>query len=267
MLKAATIASGSSGNCVLVSDGRVHILIDAGVSARRIIRGMQALGADPAGVAAVLITHEHTDHIAGLPVLCRQLGADLYTAEPTADHICARESALTPRFAVFEPGERFRVGPFTVGTFPTSHDCACPVGYTVEQGGRRLALCTDLGIVTRPVLSGIEGAGLLVGEFNHDVQMLRAGPYPAHLKERILGSFGHLSNETGGKLAAWAAQRGTRHVVLAHLSQENNTPALALAAARAALESALGERAGDVALTVAPRSESSGWMEVPECLV
>lgn len=249
----------------MVSDGSVHILIDAGVSARRIVTGLRALGADPERVEAVLITHEHSDHIAGLPVLCRQIGAQLYTAEPTADKICGRFAGLAPRFSVFAPGEYFAVGGFTVGTFPTSHDCACPVGYTVEAGGRRMALCTDLGVVTRPVLAGIRGAGLLVGEFNHDVEMLRAGGYPPYLKERILGSFGHLSNETGGKLAAWAAKQGTRRVVLAHLSQENNTPQAAMAAACAALREAGLEPGADTELTLAPRGEVSGWMEVPEC--
>lgn len=265
MLKAATLASGSSGNCLVVSDGRVHILIDAGISARRITTGLKELGLDPAGVSAILITHEHSDHICGLPVLCRQLGAELYTAEPTARQICYRTAGLEDRFRVFEPGERFAIGPLVVGTFPTSHDCACPVGYTVAGEGRKMALCTDLGMVTRQVLEGIRGAGLLISECNYDPDMLRAGPYPAYLKERILGREGHLSNEVGGRLAAWAVEQGTGRVVLAHLSKENNTPALALGAAEKAI-SGVGVRVGeDVLLSAAPREESSGWMEVPVC--
>ena len=265
MLKAATLASGSSGNCLVVSDGRVHILIDAGISARRITTGLKELGLDPAGVSAILITHEHSDHICGLPVLCRQLGAELYTAEPTARQICYRTAGLEDRFRVFEPGERFAIGPLVVGTFPTNHDCACPVGYTVAGEGRKMALCTDLGMVTRQVLEGIRGAGLLISECNYDPDMLRAGPYPAYLKERILGREGHLSNEVGGRLAAWAVEQGTGRVVLAHLSKENNTPALALGAAEKAI-SGVGVRVGeDVLLSAAPREESSGWMEVPVC--
>lgn len=265
MLKAATLASGSSGNCVAVSDGRVHILIDAGISARRITAGLKGLGVDPASVAAVLITHEHSDHISGLPVLCRQIGAELYTAEATARQICYRTAGLESRFRVFRPGEYFEVGGLVVGAFPTSHDCACPVGYTIEGGGRKAALCTDLGVVTDPVLESVRGAGLLIGEFNYDPDMLRAGPYPAYLKERILGRRGHLSNEMGGELAAWAVRNGAGRVVLAHLSKENNTPAAALRAAERAM-AAIGARVGaDVALTVAPRGEPSGWMEVPEC--
>lgn len=265
MLRAATLASGSSGNCVVVSDGRVHILIDAGISARRITTGLKALGIDPAGVAAVLITHEHSDHISGLPVLCRQIGAELYTAEPTARQICYRTAGLESRFRVFEPGEAFAVGDLVVGSFPTSHDCACPVGYTIGDGRRKMALCTDLGVVTPAVREGVRGAGLLIGEFNYDLDMLRAGPYPPYLKERILGARGHLSNEMGGELAGWAVQQGTGRVVLAHLSQENNTPAVAMGAAERAM-AAIGARVGgDVTLTAAPRGECSGWMEVPGC--
>lgn len=265
MLRVATLASGSSGNCLVVSDGKEHILIDAGISARRITTGLRALGIEPGEVSAVLITHEHSDHIGGLAVLCRQMGAELYTAEPTARQICYRTAGLEERFRVFAPGERFAVGGLTVGTFATSHDCACPVGYTVEDGVRKMALCTDLGVVTRGVLEGIRGAGLLVGEFNYDADMLRSGPYPARLKERILGRQGHLSNETGGKLAAWAVQQGTGQVVLAHLSQENNAPSVAMRAAEGAM-AAIEARVGtDVRLTVAPRSESSEWIEVPGC--
>lgn len=263
LLKVATIASGSSGNCLAISDGKVHILIDAGVSARRIITGLRGLGIEPGEVAGVLITHEHSDHVSGLPVLCRQIGAELYTAEATARQVCCKAQELEPRFRVFEPGERFAIGDLVIGTFATSHDCACPVGYTVENGREKMALCTDLGVVTRGVLDSIRGAGLLVNEFNYDEDMLRSGPYPPALKERILGRRGHLSNEMGGKVAAWAAQQGTRHIVLAHLSKENNTPALARRAAEAALAAA--EMGSGINLTVAPRSECSGWMEVPEC--
>jgi phosphoribosyl 1,2-cyclic phosphodiesterase len=265
MLKVATLASGSSGNCLAVSDGTVHILIDAGVSAKRITTGLKGLGLDPAGVAAILITHEHSDHISGLPVLCKQLGAALYTAEPTASAICGKAERLEERFRVFQPGERFAVGDLVVGTFATSHDSACPVGYTISDGTRKMALCTDLGVVTRGVLDSIQGAGLLVSEFNYDPEMLQTGPYPPPLKARIAGRKGHLANEIGGRLAAWSVQNGTGRVVLAHLSKENNTPALAVRAAEQAME-AVGARVGDdVTLTVAPRSEGSGWMEVPEC--
>ena len=262
MLRAATLASGSSGNCTVVSDGRVHILIDAGISARRITTGLRALGVEPRCLAGILITHEHADHISGLAVLCRQIGAELYTAEPTARQICYRMAGLEERFRVFDPGERFALGELEVGTFATSHDCACPVGFTVSDGRRKLALCTDTGVVTQGALDAVRGADTLIGEFNYDLEMLRAGPYPPYLKERILGSRGHLSKELGGELAGRAAEAGTRRVVLAHLSKETNRPELAQEAARQALDR-VGARVGtDVELIAAPRSECSGWFEV-----
>lgn len=261
MLKAATLASGSSGNCMVVSDGRVHILIDAGISTRRIAQGLKELGLELRHIAGVLITHEHVDHVAALPVLCRQAGAALFTAESTAFALCAKWPGLEERFRVFAPGQRFALGEWEIGTFATSHDCACPVGFSVEDGRRKLALCTDTGYITPQAREGVRGAGTLVGEFNYDPEMLRRGPYPRHLQERIRGDAGHLSNEMGGELAAWAVEHGAARVVLAHLSQENNRPRLALEAAGRALETA-GIRERDVELLCAPRGECSGWFEV-----
>lgn len=261
MLKVATLASGSSGNCAVVSDGRVHILIDAGISTRRISQGLKALGLELRHISGVLITHEHIDHVAALPVLRKQTGAPLFTAEGTALELCGRWSGLTERFRVFEPGQRFALEGLEVGTFPTSHDCACPCGFSVTDGVQRLVLCTDTGFVTPQAREEVKGAHTLIGEFNYDPEMLRTGPYPAHLKERIRGDRGHLSNEMGGQLAAWAGSQGARRVILAHLSQENNLPGLALKAAKEALaELGLGEK--DVELIAAPRSEATGWMEV-----
>ena len=237
MLRVATLASGSSGNCTVVSDGRVHILIDAGISTRRIAQGLKALGTELRHVSGVLITHEHTDHVSALPVLCRQTGAALYTAEGTACELCGRWQGMVERFRVFEPGQRFELGGLEIGTFPTSHDCACPVGYWVTDGKRKVALCTDTGAATPQAREGVRGAHTLIGEW------------------------GHLSNQAGGELAAWAAAQGTSRVILAHLSAENNRPELALEAARKAL-GGLGLGEDDVELVAAPRSEATGWFEV-----
>lgn len=262
MLRVATLASGSSGNCTVVSDGRIHILIDAGISARRISQGLKALGVELRHISGVLITHEHTDHVAALPVLCRQMGAPLFTAEETARELCGRWSGLVERFRVFEPGQRFAVEGLEVGTFATSHDAARPCGFSVTDGARKLALCTDTGFVTPEAREGVRGAHTLIGEFNYDPDMLRTGPYPVHLQNRIRGDRGHLSNEMGGQLAAWAGSQGARRVILAHLSQENNLPRLALEAAKKALGE-LGLRDGrDVELAAAPRGEATDWFEV-----
>ena len=262
MLRAATLARGSSGNCTVVSDGRIHILIDAGISTRRIAQGLKELGIELRHLSGVLITHEHIDHVAALPVLCRQTGAALFTAEGTAYELCGKHQGLEDRFRVFSPGQRFALGEWEVETFATSHDCACPVGYAISDGKRKLALCTDTGYITPEAQEGVRGAHTLIGEFNYDPEMLRTGPYPLHLQERIRGTRGHLSNEMGGELAAWAAEQGARRIVLAHLSQENNRPEIALGAARHAL-GALGLRSGkDVEVFAAPRSENTDWFDV-----
>ena len=261
MLKAATLASGSSGNCAVVSDGRVHILIDAGISARRISQGLKGLGLELRHIAGVLITHEHIDHVAALPVLCRQMDAPLFTAEGTAYELCGRWEGLEERFRVFEPGQRFELHGLEIGTFATSHDCARPCGFSVTDGRRKLVLCTDTGVITPGAREAAGEADTLIGEFNYDPDMLRTGPYPLRLQNRIRGERGHLSNETGGELAAWAAERGARRIVLAHLSQENNRPEAALEAAGRAL-GALGFRKVDVELLAAPRGQATEWFEV-----
>lgn len=263
MLNIAILASGSSGNCALVSDGTTHILIDAGISARRITNGVKSMGIDLADLNAILITHEHSDHIAGLSVLQKQLNFQVYATEPTAGQLCYRMAGLERRLNPFRPGESFQVGSLWVGAFPTLHDCACPVGYTVNDGrGSKLALCTDLGLVTPEVREGVRGAQLVVAETNYDTQCLYSGPYPAFLKERILGDYGHLSNEMGGQLALYAVEHGARRVVLGHLSRENNSPSMAYNAVERILTIG-GVRVGtDVELCVAPRQECGGWIEV-----
>lgn len=262
MLRIATLASGSSGNCTLVSDGQTHILIDAGISARRITTGLKALGVAPTDLSAILVTHEHTDHISGLNVLKNQLEFTLFATTPTARQLCYRMAGLESRVHTFEPGDGFELGGLCVETFPTMHDCACPVGYAVSGGGTRMALATDLGVVTEVVERGIAGARLLIGETNYDPDELRSGPYPPFLKERILSDHGHLSNEMGALMALRAVENGARTVILGHLSQENNTPRLA----RAAVEQTFagnGVQVGrDVELFVAPRCECSGWITV-----
>ena len=260
-MRLVSIASGSSGNCIYAGTENTHILIDAGISNKRIEQGLNDIGVKGSELDGVFITHEHIDHVAALPVLCRQTQAALYTAEETACQLCGRWDGLTERFRVFEPGQRFALGGLEVGAFATSHDCACPVGYWVTDGKRKLVLCTDTGVITPQAREGVRGAHTLIGEFNYDPEMLRRGPYPLHLQNRIRGARGHLSNEMGGELAAWAGSQGAGRVVLAHLSQENNRPELALAAARRALgELGLGEN--DVELIAAPRNEATGWLEV-----
>ena len=255
MLELCTLASGSSGNCLLATDGTTHLLLDVGISARRICKGLRELGVEPAELAGILITHEHSDHIAGLATLNKQLGLPVYASGGTARQLCYRIAFLEERIHTFRPGEHFEIGTLGVETFPTSHDAAEPTGYALTGGGRKAAVVTDLGYVTDAVLSGVRGADLLVAEANYDEEWLLSGPYPYYLKQRILGDRGHLSNDAGAALVRACVEGGTSTVVLAHLSKENNTPARAYGAVRSLLELGGVDVDRDITLEVAPRSE------------
>ena len=257
MLELCTLASGSSGNSLLVTDGRTHVLVDAGISCRRICTGLKELGVEPTELAGVLITHEHSDHISGLTALTKQLRLPVYASPGTGRQLCYRIAFLEELLRPVAPGEGFSIGGLAIESFPTSHDAAESVGYALSAGGRKAAVVTDLGYVTGAVLRGIRRADLLVAEANHDVEWVQSGPYPYHLKARILGDRGHLSNEAGAELAWTAVEGGARTVVLAHLSHENNTPARAHEVVRGVLERRGAAVGRDVALEVAPRSEKS----------
>ena len=222
-----TLASGSSGNSLLICCGSTYVLLDAGISARRITSALKALGADPTRLSAVLVTHEHTDHVSGLATLTKQLGVPVYATAPTLDRLERKVPALARLGRALEAGTGFQLGELWVESFSTPHDAAGSVGYAVTGGGARMALATDLGHLTPQVWDAAQGADLLVCETNHDEDWVRSGPYPYALKQRILGDFGHLSNEAGAELAGRAALAGTRTILLAHLSSENNTPARA----------------------------------------
>lgn len=253
MLCVTTLASGSEGNCLLVSDGSTHILIDAGISCKRVTAGLRSLGVDPHDIAAILVTHEHSDHICGLATMLKHLPFHIYTSPGTARQLAYRLAILPQRLHPVEPEEEFAVGSLTCQGFTTSHDAAQSMGYTVSGAGGRMALATDLGHVTDCVRRAVLGSDILVVESNHDVDWLQSGPYPYYLKQRILGDRGHLCNEAGAELAAQAVQAGAHTIILAHLSRENNTPARAYEITRQRL-AALDE-ARAVTLTVAPRGE------------
>lgn len=255
MLTLTTLASGSSGNCTLLSDGETHLLLDAGISCRRICTALAALKIAPESLSAVLITHEHSDHISGLATLHKRFQLPIYTSPGTARQLCYRIAALEDVVRPCPPGNSFTAGGLDIETFPISHDAAEPMGFAVSDGNRKAALVTDLGVVTEAVRRGMAGAQLVLVEANHDVEWVRSGPYPYYLKERILGRQGHLSNEDGGSLALGAVQNGARTVVLGHLSRENNTPQRAFNAVNAIL-SAYGPREPGLTLSVAPRDQT-----------
>lgn len=244
-------ASGSSGNCALVSCGETHILVDAGISARRITTALKHWGLTGQDISACLITHPHTDHISGLKTLTRQLTFPLYATAPVARQLCA-QLLLEHRVRPITPGESFSLGSVQILPIPTSHDTPGSVGFRFTAlSGRSAAIVTDLGCVTPEVESGVQGTDVAVIECNHDLDCLHNGPYSYALQARVAGSRGHLCNEDGASLCALCARHGAHTLILGHLSQHNNSPSLALRAAETAVQQALGVGHG-VAISVAP---------------
>ena len=251
-MRLVTFASGSSGNCALLSLDGVHLLLDAGISFRRIRAELARSGLAPEDLTAVLITHEHTDHIAGLATLTKCCAAPVCAPRIVARQLERTVAGAAARLRVFAPGVPETLAGLRVACFPTSHDTAQSVGWRVE-GSAVFALATDTGCVTPEMRSALSGADCVLLEANHDLDMLRTGPYPVYLKRRILSPRGHLSNADCAALAAELAQSGTRQIVLGHLSRENNTPALAYRAVQAALAgtpAALCVAPADTRLTV-----------------
>lgn len=260
MIELHTLASGSSGNALLLSRDGTHLLLDAGISCRRIAAGLGQLGLTLRDLTAVLITHTHSDHISGLQTLVNRCEIPIYASRGTAGGLAYRIAGIEPVLRPFAAGETLTVGGITVTPFETSHDAPGSTGYRMDDTG----VLTDTGYVTREAEEVLSGVSLLVLESNHDVDLLRSGPYPYYLKKRILSDQGHLSNEAAGAFAVTAARAGAREIVLAHLSKENNTPQTALSAVSAALR-----REGfSPRLSVAPRdtlSEAYTTREALEC--
>lgn len=225
-MRLCVFASGSSGNCLLLSDGDSHILIDAGISMRRISAGLTRAGLSWRDIDGVLITHEHSDHISGLKTLVRQRVVPVYAPRTVANRLRGMLPGIDECLHIVPVGEAFFVSRFRVSAFHTPHDTDESVGYRVECGDV-FAISTDMGEVTEEVLHGLLGADTVLIEANHDPDMLRLGSYPAYLKLRILSVRGHLSNPDCAALSRTLCENGTRRIILGHLSRENNRPELA----------------------------------------
>lgn len=256
-MRVCTLASSSSGNSVLVSRGNTHILIDAGISLARIRKSLASLDLSPDDLSGVLVTHDHSDHIKGIEMLHKYHGTYVYATERVG-RVVERVCRVIPeRIVSIDRQNPFEVGEMGVTAFKTPHDATESVGYTIVSGGKKLFFATDLGCVTQEVMEAARGAELVVLEANHDVELLRCGPYPPHLKRRVLSDRGHLSNTVSGRFTAELVSGGARRVILAHLSKENNTPRLAYDTVCRFLEKAGVTASDGVSLSVAPHDEMS----------
>lgn len=302
MVRFTVLASGSKGNSTVVTGGRTRILVDAGLSCRELFRRMRQVGEDPETLDAIIITHEHSDHVTGLAVTARKLGIPVYFTEAThrawmrwltprkqmtyaqwreqcirqaaerqaeadaaseegepdetdqpetaapdssADSASAQggeppsrkeDPAWLPAVEYFQAGQPFTIGDLAVSPFTIPHDAADPVGFVFRADGVRMAFATDLGYIPPNVKAQLAGVNLLLLESNHDLEMLRDGPYPWQVKQRVLSRVGHLSNDATAEYLANEYDGQAAYVILAHLSESNNLPELARVAAERALE-------------------------------
>jgi phosphoribosyl 1,2-cyclic phosphodiesterase len=240
------LASGSRGNCALVASASTKILVDAGISCRETFKRMKALGEEPHSLSAILITHEHCDHIYGLAVLAKKLRIPVFMTGAT-HQVWSRamrdENGERPKLEKlerFESGHTFQVGDISVKPFTIPHDAADPVGFTFRAEGIKVGVATDLGYIPVSVRDHLRGCDVLIMESNHDLEMLRVGPYPWSVKQRVMSRVGHLSNLALADFFTKDYDNSATFVVLAHLSEQNNHPEIA----RREAERALATRGG-----------------------
>lgn len=247
------LGSGSRGNATLVASRNCMVMIDCGFSLAESTRRLSRLGVEPEQLDAVLVTHEHSDHISGVGKLARRYGLAVWMTRGTQrvwkDELAARAEAVSPHCG-------FSIGDIEVQPFPVPHDACEPCQYVLEHQGKKLGILSDAGKITPHICAQLDGCDALLLECNHDPDMLANGPYPPALKERVAGSLGHLSNRQSAALLQRLTTTSLQQLVLTHISEKNNTPGLA----RAAGESGLGE--GFERIVVADQDHGVGWMEI-----
>lgn len=265
-MRMCSIASGSSGNCIYVGSDNTHLLVDTGISKKRIEEGLHDLEIKGEELDGILVTHEHSDHIQGLGVFSRKYEIPIYATPGTIRGIeeCRTlgkmpEGLLHP----IETDKAFTLGEIEIHPFAVSHDANEPCGYRFESGRRAVAVATDLGMYDDYIVQNLQKLDAVLLEANHDVHMLEVGSYPYPLKRRILGDRGHLSNELSGRLLCDILHENLKHIVLGHLSKENNYARLAYETVK--LEVTLGEnefKGEDLHMFVAKRDERSEILTV-----
>ena len=266
MMEFVSISSGSSGNCIYVGSDNTHLLIDAGISGKRIEAGLNDVGLKTSEMDGILITHEHADHIGSLGVIARRYGLPIYATSGTIDGIkCSQSLGMIPEdlFMEIKADEPFSINDIDIRPIKISHDANEPVAYRFNHNDRSIGVVTDLGKYDDYIVDSFSGVNALLLEANHDVNMLQVGRYPYYLKRRILGDRGHLSNELSGQLLCRLLHDDLSTVFLGHLSAENNLAELAYETVR--LEILMDDnkyKPDDFKIDIAPRYEHSAMIAV-----
>ena len=229
MIKFCSLYSGSSGNCYYINIDGNRILLDAGKSLKKIREALERLDENIENIDAILITHEHSDHIQGLKMLCKKHDINIYMTDKTKSEIqCLVDTINEENIVTFKAGDKFDIGCANIKSVKISHDAIDPVMYTFkDKNDNKIAVFTDVGEITDTILENIKGSKLAVIEANYEENLLRLSRYPSYLKKRIMGKYGHLSNEEAGFLAKELVKNGTKKILLGHLSRENNTEIIA----------------------------------------
>ena len=265
-MRLMSIASGSSGNCIYAGNDNTHILIDTGISKKRVEEGMKRLDLSPSDLNGIFITHEHSDHISGLGVISRKYKIPIYGTKETIEAIKSYGSVgriEDELFVEIEPDMYIKLNTLSIKPFSISHDAANPVAYRIEDEKSRIAVATDMGTYNDYIINNLEGLNGIVLESNHDIRMLQTGSYPYYLKQRILGSKGHLCNEMAGRLLDIILNKDMKKVFLGHLSKENNYEELAFESVRMEINLSDSQyKADDFDISVAKRDVPSVVAEI-----
>lgn len=252
MAKFCSLYSSSDGNCTYIGCSQGGILVDVGISAKRTELALNNIGVDPRSLAAIFVTHEHNDHVKGIRVFAERYGIKVFSSEGTLLGMEDINAVTVKTKTDIIPDSGIEAGGMFVRAFRTPHDSRESTGYSiVTPDGKRIAVATDIGTVTDTVMNAVYGSDLILLESNHDIGMLQNGPYPYFLKQRILSSHGHLSNEKCAETAVKLMESGTTRFVLGHLSKENNIPSLAFETTRSAMTIAGATENTDYLLSVA----------------
>lgn len=229
MIKFCSLYSGSSGNCYYINIDGKRILLDIGKSLKKIKEALEGLDENIENIDAILITHEHSDHIQGLKMLCKKHDINIYMTDKTKSEIqCLVDTINEENIVTFKAGDKFDIGCANIKSVKISHDAIDPVMYTFkDKNDNKISIFTDVGEITDTILENIKGSKLAVIEANYEENLLRLSRYPSYLKKRIMGKYGHLSNEEAGFLAKELVKNGTKKILLGHLSKENNTDIIA----------------------------------------
>ncbi|PKM50711.1 MAG: ribonuclease Z [Firmicutes bacterium HGW-Firmicutes-7] len=255
-----SIASSSSGNCIYIGDENTHLLIDVGISGKKIAEGLSLLDVSPQDLKGILITHEHSDHIKSLGIMARRFSIPIYATKDTWNELLtySKLGKIDPSLHIEITADiSFQIDDICIHPFNTSHDAVNPVCYTFTKNNKKISIATDLGCYNDYIKEKLVHSNVLFIEANHDIKMLEVGKYPYFLKQRILSDLGHLSNEMSGKLISELIHKDLKHVILGHLSQENNYPDIAFESVKLELFEREAIYAPTISVSVAKRNQNS----------